>query len=230
MGIIDFVFPKRCVGCRKEGGYICKICQNNLWKPEPICPVCTRFSRGGWSHSRCQRNGEMDRLLVGLPYRGVVQKSLKKIKYQSQWDMIKILFDLWEEKMNLEFCKQKSELPENIIVTSVPMWRGKENERGFNQAEIIAKLLAKYLQGQTLQAIAMLERKRETKPMFGLNKQERRKNVEGAFAINPKFEILNSRLVVLVDDVWTTGATMKECERVLKKGGADSVWGVALAR
>ena len=155
----------------------------------------------------------MERLVVGLPYRGMVQDCLKKVKYKSAWEIIKFLYELGK------FEKFEG------LVTYVPMWRGKERVRGFNQAKILAEA--------TGNRIDLLERVRETRPMFGLSKKDRGENVGGAFRINPKSQILqfsNAARVILVDDVWTTGSTMRECAKVLKRAGASEVWGVALAR
>lgn len=215
MRVVDWIFPKRCVGCKREGEFICLECQKKLLKPKSICPMCTGASEGGWTHIQCRKKEGIERLLVGLSYKGVVQKCLKKVKYQSQWDRLADLYRL------CEFPGLSG------VVTSVPMWKTKEKERGFNQAELLAKLLAKQ---HKIPFLVMLERGRETKPMFGLNKQDRRENVKGAFRINPKLEIRNSKHVVLVDDVWTTGATMRECARALKNGGVKEVWGVTIAR
>lgn len=139
------------------------------------------------------------------------------MKYKSAWDILNFLYRL---------CV----FPEITgIVTSVPMWREKERERGFNQAQIVAQLLGNN--------INLLERVRETKPMYGLKRKDRLKNVCDAFRLNPKSEILNlpdrqagPKLIVLVDDVWTTGSTMRECAGVLKRAGVGEVWGVTLAR
>lgn len=153
----------------------------------------------------------MERLVVGLPYRGVVQACLKKVKYKSAWEIVKFLYEL-----------AKLERLEGVI-TSVPMWREKERVRGFNQAKIIAELMGK--------SVELMERMRETKPMFGLTKKERQENIGGAFKlINQYANVPINQRVILVDDVWTTGSTMRECARVLKQAGAREVWGVALAR
>jgi ComF family protein len=154
----------------------------------------------------------MDRLVVGLSYRGVVQNCLKKVKYKSAWDVIKFLHGL---------CQFEDAL--DGVITSVPMWKPKERMRGFNQAKILAELIGNH--------VDLLERVRETRPMFGLSKKERLENIEGAFELLNHLNItpLNQR-VVLVDDVWTTGATMRECAKVLKKAGVREVWGVTLAR
>ncbi len=218
MNILDIVFPKLCVGCGNEGKYICDQCQRKLIVPEQICPMCCKPSLDGWTHPKCRNRYGMERLIVGLSYRGMVQQCLKKVKYKSAWEIISFLYDL----------SNFGELKE-FVVTSVPMWEQKERSRGFNQAEIVAELVAKNYKVRNL---VILERIKETKPMFGLKKKDRRENIERAFEINPKSQILqfSNQGVILVDDVWTTGATMRECARVLKEAGIREVWGVALAR
>ena len=183
--------------------------------------MCCRPSLGGWTHPRCRKKRGMDRLGVGLPYRGIVQQGLKKVKYKSQWDRIEFLFRLGKEKFDEQVLGEGSK---DLVVTSVPMWKEKEKERGFNQAEVLARLVAKQY---NLEYVRMLERVRVTKPMYGLKREEREKNVAGAFRI--KVERVNKR-VILVDDVWTTGATMRECAKILKDQGAKEVWGLAIAR
>lgn len=213
MGIVDWIYPKLCSGCGREGEYICGKCQEKLKIPEMICPACCKPSMDGWCHSRCKSAWGMDRLVVGLPYRGMVQECLKKVKYKSSWEIVKFLYGL------CSFPKIQG-----CVVTSVPMWKQKERERGFNQAKILAQQLGS--------EVELLERTRETKPMFGLDRQERRKNIVGAFAISKQLatNTIHQNRVVLVDDVWTTGATMRECAKIIKQAGAREVWGVTLAR
>ncbi len=210
MGIVDLLFPKVCIGCGREGEYVCAECQNKLIKPEEICPMCTRSSLDGFTHPRCRGKFGIDRLLVGMPYQGLVQKCLKKVKYKSNWDIVECLYIL---------CRFEDFLETDA--TYVPMWKKKEQERGFNQAEIVAKLVARGNQ------IKLLERCRETKPMFGLSKPERQKNIENVFRFVGE---ASPEKVLLVDDVWTTGATMRECAKVLKQNGVKIVWGLTIAR
>lgn len=207
MGIVDLIFPKMCSGCGQEGKYICDDCQKKMIRPEQICPMCCRPSIDGWTHPRCRTADGMERLIVGLPYKGVVQQCLKKVKYKSAWEIIGFLYNLGK------YSEYEG------IVTSVPMWKGKEQIRGFNQAKILAELVG--------QNIDLIERTRETKPMFGLSRKVRGQNILNAF------RIINNQIpkkVILVDDVWTTGATMRECSKILKLAGAKEVWGLALAR
>lgn len=109
-------------------------------------------------------------------------------------------------------------------VTAVPMWKNKIRERGFNQAEMIGKLIATHYK---VPSFVMIERIKNTKPMYGLCKDERYKNIKNAFKYVGK-QIPDK--IILVDDVWTTGATMRECTLALKQAGVREVWGVALAR
>ncbi len=225
MNILDMVFPRVCVGCGTEGWYICEDCAKKIVRPEPICPMCTKNSVGGWTHPRCQSRHGIDRLIVGLVYPGIVQNCLKKVKYKNAWEIISFLFDLWSARVS---SSATAELHPGGVVVAVPMWKQKERERGFNQAELIAKLLGKNYKVRNL---VILERVRETKPMYGLTKKQRLENVGGAFRIiNNQISIIKQKRAILVDDVWTTGSTMRECARALKRAGAAEVWGVTLAR
>jgi len=226
MDILNLIYPKLCVGCRREGQYICLDCQRKLVRPEEICPMCAKPSLDGWTHPRCRSKYGMERLIVGLPYRGMVQQCLKKVKYKSAWEILEFLYPLWQRKM----VGGQWPMFDNVAITSVPMWREKERKRGFNQAEIIAQLLARDLRGLSSQ---VLERVRETKPMFGLDRKKRQVNIEDAFRVLHHYTVTPLPLpqnIILVDDVWTTGATMKECAKVLKGNGWKEVWGVTLAR
>jgi ComF family protein len=214
MGIVDLIFPKMCIGCRKEGEYICDKCRKQIVRPESICPICCKPSIDGWIHPRCKSRYGMDRLVVGLSYKGLVQKCLKKVKYKSNWNIVECLYKLCEFEV----------IPE-MVVTYVPMWDKKQQERGFNQAEIVADF-AVSLPGVS-RKVELLERGKETKPMFGLSKIERQDNIVNAF------RFVGSSCperVLIVDDVWTTGATMRECAKILKQNGVKDVWGLTLAR
>ncbi len=164
----------------------------------------------------------MDRLIVGLPYRGPVQRCLKNVKYKSSWNVIQTLTEIWMKKIDSRF-----EILGDTAVTAVPMWARKERARGFNQAERLAKMVA---ETWGMVYCDCLERTRETRPMWGLSRNAREDNIRGAFrGVRPRHSDTVSR-ILLVDDVWTTGATMRECARILKQNGAKEIWGVALAR
>ena len=186
MAILDWIYPKKCLGCGALGRYVCEECQKGI-----------------------ERRGE------SLKYTGIVRKIIKQVKYRGSYDLVHELVGLWTPKR-----------PQGlVIVTSVPMWEGKKRVRGYNQAELIAREVARLW---SVEYRELLTRNRETKPMYGLDKQARLANISGAFEVKSQ-AITNKKTIVLIDDVWTSGATMQECTRVLKRAGWEGVIPMALA-
>ena len=118
-----------------------------------------------------------------------------------------------------------------VAVVPVPLHRTKLRQRGFNQAELIARAALKIKRsGDRLHLCAgVLERKRETASQIGLTSHQRRENLRGAFGV-VQLEVVKGREVLVVDDVYTTGATVSECARVLLRAGATKVWVATVAR
>ena len=118
----------------------------------------------------------------------------------------------------------------SAVVVPVPLHGSKLRQRGFNQAEEIARAALKNLNHGGLKlATRVLERRRATESQTGLTDHQRRQNVRGAFAVTSPGEIADAD-VLLVDDVFTTGATVSECARVLRRAGADRVFVATVAR
>lgn len=116
----------------------------------------------------------------------------------------------------------------NVIIIPVPLHPQREKRRGYNQAELLGRELSIRLNIKI--APRMLERSVKTKPQFELKKEERGKNIFGAFSVNLKFQkTLKGRRIILVDDISTTGSTLRECAKILKKSGAEKVLGITLA-
>jgi ComF family protein len=120
---------------------------------------------------------------------------------------------------------------EKIMVVPVPLYRGKRHQRGFNQAEMIARAAIKVstFRDRLYLALNMLVRTRETHSQIGLTSHQRRENLRGAFSV-PRATEVTGREVLLVDDVYTTGTTASECARVLRRAGAAKVWVATVAR
>jgi len=118
----------------------------------------------------------------------------------------------------------------SVAVIPVPLHRSKLCQRGFNQAELIARAAVKLSEpGERLRLCTALERKRETASQIGLTSHQRRENLRGAFEVSQP-ELVKGREVLVVDDVYTTGATVSECARVLRRAGATRVWVATVAR
>ncbi len=119
---------------------------------------------------------------------------------------------------------------EKPIIVPIPLSAKKLRKRGYNQAMLLAKKIGKLLQ---LEVVDCLVRVKDTKPQFGLKREERQENMRDAFNINKNYESRigkKERTALLIDDILTTGTTLSEAAQVLKKGGFQKVWGVCLAR
>lgn len=118
----------------------------------------------------------------------------------------------------------------DVTVVPVPLHRSKFRQRGFNQAEEIARKALKRLDSPSFTlASNVLERRRETQSQIGLSRHQRRENMRGAFAVAQP-ELIREREVLVVDDVFTTGTTVSECARVLRRAGASKVLVATVAR
>jgi ComF family protein len=121
-------------------------------------------------------------------------------------------------------------LPDSFLVVPVPLWSGKRNVRGFNQAEAIARAFMSLQRSSSIQLdTSILIRTRETASQTGLTRHQRRANVRGAFAVR-RADQIKGRTILIVDDVMTTGTTAGECARVLRRAGAQEVFVATVAR
>jgi ComF family protein len=116
-----------------------------------------------------------------------------------------------------------------VLIVPVPLHSRKRRQRGFNQAELIARAAVKRQPSGRFELSPVLHRIRETQSQIGLSRHDRRENLRGAFALTTP-EVIRDREVLLVDDVFTTGTTVSECARVLRRAGAAKVYVATVAR
>jgi len=149
-------------------------------------------------------------------------EAIQRFKYNSETQLISPLGTLFSS-----FAREWIPNPKDFLTIPVPLHRRRLRERGFNQSLSLAKVLSSEL-GTPLDYLTLV-RKRYTRSQTGLGKEERRKNVKDAFSvIYPN--IIEDENIVLVDDVFTTGYTLNECARTLKRSGAITVICLTLAR
>lgn len=222
MGLIDLLFPKRCIGCGNFGSYLCSKCTKNILQKDLFCPYCGKVSDQGSTHLLCYRQHCLDGLWSLGAYKGILAKAIKQLKYRFVSDLGQALTDLmiwyWTWK-KVKFWDQ------DWVIVPVPLHPRRERWRGFNQSALLAQLLSKKLGLRYLEA---LKRIRYTKPQTGFDRHERKRNIKNAFAVSPNFEVTGFNCL-LIDDVWTTGSTLKECAYILKKNGATQIWAITLS-
>lgn len=228
MGLLDFFFPKLCVGCGKWGTYFCQKCIENISQGDLVCPACERAAIGGVIHPLCRGKWKLDGLWsLGL-YKDPLRKAIQKLKYRYVAELAEVLVDLmisYWAKYTPQFIEELKKGGEWVIVP-VPLHPKRQKFRGFNQSALIGQIMSKKL---GLEYSEALKRIRYTKPQVGLKSWQRKKNIHGAFSLAVDGS-LSAVSVLLIDDVWTTGSTLKECAYVLKRGGAQKVWAITLAR
>ena len=169
-------------------------------------------------------------------YEGVLRELVHLLKYGGVRPAACVLGRVLAEAISAHGLFNGTVAASSLLVIPVPLHRSKQRERGFNHAELIARAALKLLaadarrvQGEMVLGRDVLERTRETRSQIGLTIQQRRENMRGAFAVRRAQEV-NGREVRLVDDVFTTGATVSECARVLRRAGASRVWVATVAR
>ena len=212
--ILDWIFPPSCAGCEKPGTLLCQTCRSEL---PPVgdhyCPKCGKPLKKG---HRCRLCGSSDFRFLSCRapylYDGPAAAMIKKLKYNGCLGLVPILADLLAD-----FWPRLGWDADLII--PVPLSRQREAARGFNQSEMIGRAFSKRTGIPILPGALM--KIRHTSTQVGLNKDQRRENLSGAFAAEPDF--VRGKRILLLDDVMTTGSTFAECASVLLDAGADSV-------
>lgn len=182
-------------------GHRCKICGAPLSGEEDYCDNCTRYDR------------YFDSERAPLVYDGEGKELIKKLKFGNK----RYVAEELAKMMSDEFIKEEVGAD---VITAVPMTDKEIRERGFNQSYLLAEGVAKRLR---LNFCRTLVKTKETDRQKMLTAKERRKNLKGVFAVSDKSPI-KGKSVLLIDDVFTTGATVNECAAVLKKAGAVKVY------
>ncbi len=221
LSVLDWVFPPSCVGCGKEGVFICSKCflDVNL-VPGNVCNTCGNFtSKKGFCPQCARYPVSYSGFRAFAYYDGVIRKSIQQLKYHNDPGIGRYLADF------LLTTYQRTTWDADVIVP-IPIGETKREQRGYNQAERLAEPLAEKLE-LDYQPEALI-RIHEKYSQVGLNVEERRANVRDAFMARSK--LIKDKNVLLVDDVFTSGATMESASSELIQAGANKVWCITLAK
>ena len=220
LSALDVLFPPQCVGCGKYGSFLCPVCESGLSRLEhPYCEICAQpVPTGGLCRLCATKLPAIDGIRAPFLMEGTLREAIHSLKYRNLRAAAPTLGQLLAQYM-------ESITVLGDVLVPVPLHKRRLRDRGYNQSELLAKEVGKRMCLPVMEALII--RTRNTPPQVSLSWEDRIQNVEGSFACVGNAQ--GQRLIV-VDDVVTTGSTVSACAAVLKAGGAESVWGLALAR
>lgn len=240
--LLGFIFPEVCRDCGasidlsqnnqtsqlSKNSFFCGECWEKIIPMKgPFCSVCSApfQSESTMRYSPGHRCGDcredppyFSKAISPYPYKGTLVKAIQLLKYEKQSTLSKNLGAL---------CLNELSHLEIDCVAAIPLHITRLREREFNQSLLLAKEIAQSLHKPFI--VDLMKRKRETLAQVGLSKKKRKKNIQGAFSVQRPKKVLRQR-ILLVDDVYTTGATLKEGAKILIKAGAKEVVVFAPAR
>lgn len=193
-----------------------------ILKDSPSRPLRKGLKDGSSSWPAGQTKYYFNQVYSACPYQGMIKESIQLLKYKGKLILTKQL-----SQIMIEFTQANGILSNIDCLTFVPLHRTRLKEREFNQSQLLALKLAGHFKVPLLNNV--LKRTRLTPPQTNLSKEERFKSLKGAFAVYQNREI-KEKTIMLVDDVFTTGATVNECAKALTEGGAKQVDIFTLAR
>ena len=229
--LVSLLYPPHCANCgaATEGGvHLCAACAGQARKIEaPFCQRCSEpfdgAITGEFTCANCaDRTLHFDCAISRYLSRGVVREFVHRFKYDRHFYLRHPLADWLAAALNDERIRAQ---PIGALVP-VPLHSARFREREFNQADVLAVMLAQRTGTPLLRALTRI---RYTTTQTRLDRHERMENLRNAFRVRQTSAVQNRHLV-LVDDVFTTGSTVDECARVLRAAGAASVRVVTVAR
>jgi ComF family protein len=227
--VVDFALPPRCAGCgaiTAEQGTFCYGCWSGLdLLGPPCCARCALpFEHAGDGAAECGAcladPPAFDRLRAAVAYGELARKVALKLKYGRKPGVADTMAG---------FMLRHVDAAAQPLLCPVPLHRWRIWRRGYNQSALIAAALARRRPLEV--APDLLLRTRRTPPLKGMSPAQRRQAVRGAFQVNPRrTAAVKGRNILLIDDIFTSGATAGACARILKRGGAAEVAVLCWAR
>ena len=227
--LLEFFLPRMCLFCGVAVGEevavaVCPECESQIeWVASPLCTCCGMVfeNRDGGDRvcGECQADPPpFVRARAAALYDGPVTQAITRFKFSRQLAFLPVMQHWLQQPLCLELVAAAD------LLAPVPLHPKRIKNRGFNQS----LLLAQTFPGTPVAREALI-RTRHTAPQVGLNPKERQDNVKGAFSVTDPARV-KGKCLLLIDDLYTTGSTVKECARVLLKAGARRVEVLTVAR
>jgi len=211
--LLNTIYPLKCFGCEKPGILICSQCSQKL----------ISLSNG----PIYQQTPYFKKIIIALDYKNhLVKKIIKTFKYPPYIKSLKknlsfaLITAIKKFPNDISYLKKN-----NFVLIPIPLSKLKLAQRGFNQSELISTELSQKL--SLKHRPQLLKKIKNTKSQTNLSTEQRKKNIHGVFSVKNNNCPLN---IILVDDIYTTGATLQESSRILRQAGAKEIWAFVLAK
>ena len=226
--VIDLLFPPRCPICHEinncKASRICGICKDKIpYIKEARCKKCGKeviSCEAEYCYDCLSRKHYFDEGLSLFKHDKSIRNSIYKFKYDNKREYA----DFYADEIVKAFRRNIMYWDAEVLVP-VPLYNAKKLKRGFNQAEVLAKKIGKAT--NIKMDPDLLIRSKETISQKELSKKERSKNLEDAFKLRDK--VVQYKKVILIDDIYTTGATLDSCAKVLKEAHVDKIYFITIS-
>ena len=215
-GVLYFFFPPVCGICGKIGtSYLCPNCQNQIQNATIFLNQIQDYQKDQTKY--------FDFHAYLFSYEAPIREKILQYKFEEQGYLVNLFSEFLVK--NEKIC---GFLKNYDIITSVPMTKKKVRKRGYNQSELIVKQIAKKIPNLKLES-RILVKTNENRTQSSLNKKQRQENVKDVYKIQ-NAEKIKEKNIIIFDDIYTTGATVNECARVLQLGGARKIAVLTIAK
>ena len=213
--LTDIFYPHTCPGCGgpvSGNALLCETCRQGVLNPR-------HFARDSSVHPH------LDGLFFLFNYDGGVRKALQEAKFSHRDDVLRVLSSEWSQALEeKDLFHWQIPAPVSLAIVPIPTAPERVKQRGY---EIPEEIFRPWCQARGYAWKPLLIRIRDTKPMYDLSSRERKENIRGCFALRKDAALPD--IVILVDDICTTGSTLEEAAKVLKQAGIKYVYGAAFA-
>jgi len=242
--IADLLFPYFCLGCHryqtkntKENSkmklYLCDACLRKISvNQQNLCYICQQNSLHNFTHHSClqkHKNSLHGLLVAGLWSDILLRHLIYYFKYNFIKNLCYPLAEIMGQYLTSSYLFHQEK--KSLLLMPVPLHKRRLKWRGYNQSELLAEKIEQYTKISLIKQALL--RIKPIKPQVEINDPfSRRQNVKNAFTANPEFNqaLIKNKIIILIDDVCTTGATLEECAKNLKKFQPKQIWGLVLVR
>lgn len=216
---LDFVFPVNCQICGQRHRLLCTRCLSSLERAHLKCLRCHKFNPNGQYCLKCANSNFPDRALSVFRYNSTIKELIHQFKFDDCFELAHPLADFMAK-----YLKTQGDF-DDFVITFIPIHSTRRRYRGYNQSELLARRIALKLNRPCIELL--VRQKKTESQIFSSSAGERRRNIRSSMKVSPAFE--KPAKVLLVDDVITSGATIEEASKILKRAGTKKVVAISVA-